>query len=60
MCDQVYEVVGEVDLSTLSNGRWDMMSLTLHVSVNWHVSRGLSTFLQCLNDNAIEFKNSVP
>ena len=60
MCDQVYEVVGEVDLSTLSNGRWDMMSLTLHVSVNWHLRRGLSTLQQGLNDTGTDFKYSVP
>ncbi len=37
-----------------------MKSLTLHVSVNWHLRRGLSTLQQGLNDNATEFKDSVP
>ena len=37
-----------------------MKSLTLHVSVNWHLSRGLSTLQQGLNDNGTEFKDSVP
>ena len=58
--DQVCEVAGEVDLSTLSKGNWEMKSLTLHVSVNWHLRRALSTLQQGLNDNATEFKDSVP
>ncbi len=58
--DQVCEVAGEVDLSTLSKGSLEMKSLTLHVSVNWHLRRGLSTFQQGLNDNGTEFKDSVP
>ena len=37
-----------------------MKSLTLHVSVNWHLRRGLSTLQQGLNDNATEFKDLVP
>jgi hypothetical protein len=37
-----------------------MKSLTLHVSVNRHLSRGLSTLQQGLNDNGTEFKDSVP
>jgi len=37
-----------------------MKSLPLHVSVNWHLRRGLSTLQQGLNDNATEFKDSVP
>ena len=56
----VFEVAGEVDLSTLSKGSWEMKSLPLHVSVNWHLRRGLSTLQQGLNDNATEFKDSVP
>ena len=58
--DQVCEVAGEVDLSTLSKGRWDMKSRTLHVSVKWHLRRGLSTLQQGLNDSRTEFKDSVP
>ena len=60
MWDQVCEVAAEVDLSTLSKGNWEMKSLTLHVSVNWHLRRGLSTLQQGLNDNATEFRDSVP
>ena len=60
VCDQVCEVAGEVDLSTLSNGSLEMKSLTLQVSVNWHLRRGLSTLQQGLNDNATDFKYSVP
>ena len=56
----VFDVAGEVDLSTLSKGSWEMKSLPLHVSVNWHQRRGLSTLQQGLNDNATEFKDSVP
>ena len=56
----VFDVAGEVDLSTLSKGSWEMKSLPLHVSVNWHLRRGLSTLQQGLNDNATEFKDSVP
>ena len=56
----VFEVAGEVDLSTLSKGSWEMKPLPLHVSVNWHVSRGLSTLQQGLSDNATEVKDSVP
>ena len=37
-----------------------MMSLTLHVSVNWHLRRGLSTLQQGLNENATEFNYSIP
>ena len=59
VCDQVCEVAGEVDLSTLSKGRWDMKSRTLHVSVKWHLRRGLSTLQQGLNDNGTEFKDLV-
>ena len=58
--DQVCEVAGEVDLSTLSKGSWEMKSLPPHVSVNWHVRRGLSTLQQGLSDNATEVKDSVP
>ena len=36
-----------------------MKSLTLHVSVTWHLRRGLSTLQQGLNDNGTEFKDSV-
>ena len=32
-----------------------MKSLTLHVSVKWHLQRGLSTLQQGLNDNGTEF-----
>ena len=53
-------MAGEVDLSTLSNGSWEMKSLPLHVSVKWHVRKGLSTLQQGLNDNATQFKDSVP
>ena len=60
MWDQVCEVAGEVDLSTLSKASWEMKSLPLHVSVNWHLRRGLSTFQHGLNDNGTEFKDSVP
>ena len=60
MCDQVCEVAGELVLSILSKGSWEMKSLTLHVSVNWHLRRGLSTLQQGLNDNGTEFKDSVP
>ena len=56
----VFEVAGEVDLSTLSKRSSEMKSLTLHVSVNWHLRRGLSTLQQGLNDNATEFKDLVP
>ena len=59
VCDQVCEVAGEVDLSTLSNGSLEMKSLTLQVSVNWHLRRCLRTFQQGLNDNGTEFKDSV-
>ena len=59
VCDQVCEVAGEVDLSTLSNGSLEMKSLTLQVSVNWHLRRCLRTFQQGLNDNGTEFKHSV-
>ena len=58
--DQVCEVADEVDLSTFSKGTWEMKSLPLHVSVNWHLRRGLSTLQQGLNDNATDFKYSVP
>ena len=58
--DQVCEVAGEVDLSTLSKGSWEMKSLTLHVSVTWHLRRGPSTLQQGLNDNGTEVKDSVP
>ena len=58
--DQVCEVADEVDLSTLSKGTWEMKSLPLHVSVNWHLRRGLSTLQQGLNDNATDVKYSVP
>ena len=58
--DQVCEVAGEVDLSTLSNGSLEMKSLTLQVSVNWHLRRCLRTFQQGLNDNGTEFQDSVP
>ena len=34
----------EVDLSTPSKGSWEMKSLTLHVSVNWHLRSGLRPF----------------
>ena len=37
-----------------------MNSLPLHVSVIWHLRRGLSTLQQGLNDNATEFKDLVP
>ena len=37
-----------------------MKSLPPHVSVNWHVRRGLSTLQQGLSDNATEVKDSVP
>ena len=56
----VFEVAGEVDLSTLSKGSWEMKSLTLHVSVTWHLRRGPSTLQQGLNDSGTEFKHSVP
>ena len=56
----VFDVAGEVDLSTLSKGSWEMKSLTLHVSVKWHLRRGPSTLQQGLNDNGTEFKDSVP
>ena len=56
----VFDVAGEVDLSTLSKGSWEMKSLPPHVSVNWHVRRGLSTLQQGLSDNATEVKDSVP
>ena len=59
VCDQVCEVAGEVELSTLSNGSLEMKSLTLQVSVNWHLRRCLRTFQQGLNDNGTEFKDSV-
>lgn len=58
--DQVCEVAGEVDLSTLSKRSSEMQSLTLHVAVTWHLRRGLSTLQQGLNDNATEVKDSVP
>ena len=60
VCDQVCEVAGEVDLSTLSKGRWDMKSRTLHVSVKWHLRRGQSTLQLALCDNGTEFKDTVP
>ena len=60
MWDQVCEVAGEVDPSSLFKRSWEMKSLTLHVSVNWHLRRGLSTLQQGLNDNATEVKDSVP
>ena len=60
VCDQVCEVAGEVDLSPQSKGSSKMKSLTLHVSVMWHLRRGLSTLQQGLNDNGTEFKDSVP
>jgi len=37
-----------------------MKSVTLHVSVNWHLRRCLSTLEQGLNDNRTEFKDSCP
>jgi len=55
----VFEVAGEVDLSTLSKGSWEMKSLPLHVSVNWYLRRNLSTLQQGVNDNGTEFKDSV-
>jgi len=58
--DQVREVAGKVDLSTLSKGSWEMQSLTHHVSVNWHVRSGLSPLQQGLNANGSELKYSVP
>ena len=58
--DQVCEVAGELVLSILSKGSWEMKSLTLHVSVNWHLSRGLSTLQQGRIDNGTECKDSVP
>ena len=60
VCDQVCEVAGEVDLSTLSKGSWEMKSLTLHVSVKWLLSRGLSTLQQGLNENGTDVTYSVP
>ena len=60
VCDQVCEVAGAVVLSTLSKGIWDMKSLTLHVSVNWHVRRGPSPLQHGLNANGSEFIYSVP
>ena len=57
---RVFEVAGEVDLSTLSKRSSEMKSLTLHVSVNWHLSRGLSTLQQGRIDNGTECKDSVP
>ena len=57
---QVCEVADEVDLSTLSTGTWEMKSLPLHVSGNWHLRRGLSTLQQGLNDNATDVKYLVP
>ena len=60
MWDQVCEVAGEVDLSTLSQESSEMYSLTLHVSGKCHLRRGLSTLQLGLNDNATEFKDSVP
>ena len=58
--DQVCEVAGEVDLSTLSKWSSEMKSPTLHVSENWHLRRGLSSLPQGLNDNGTECKDSVP
>ena len=60
MCDQVCEVAGEVGLSTVSKGSWEMKSLTLHVSVKWLLSRGLSTLQQGLNENGTDVTYSVP
>ena len=60
MWDQVCEVASEVDLLTLSKESWEMKSVTLHVSVNWHLRRCLSTLEQGLNDNRTEFKDSCP
>ena len=57
---QVCEVADEVDLSTLSKGTWEMKSLPLHVSVNWHVRRGPSPLQQGLNANGSEYIHSVP
>ena len=57
---QVCEVADEVDLSTLSKGTWEMKSLPLHVSGNWHLRRGLSTLQQGLNDNGTDVTYSVP
>ena len=37
-----------------------MKSLTLHVSVTWHLRRGLSTLQQGLNDNGTELQDPVP
>ena len=60
VCVEVSEVAGEVDLSIHSKENSEMKSLPLHVSVNWHLRRGLSTLQQGLNDNGTEFKDSVP
>ena len=53
-------MAGEVDLSNLSKGSWEMQSLTLHVSVNLHVRRGPSPLQQGLNANVSEYIHSVP
>jgi len=37
-----------------------MKSLPLHVSLNWHLRRGLSTLQQGLKENGTQFKDSVP
>ena len=60
VCVEVSEVAGEVDLSIHSKENSEMKSLTLHVSVNWHLSRGLSTLQQGRIDNGTECKDSVP
>jgi len=57
--NQVCEVADEVDLSTLSKGSWEMNSLTLQVSMNWHIMSGLSTFQKGLIGNGMELKDSV-
>ena len=60
VCVEVSEVAGEVDLSTLSKGSSEIKSLTLHVSVKWHLRRGQSTLQLALCDNGTEFKDTVP
>ena len=60
VCDQVCEVAGEVDPSSPFKRSWELKSLPLHVSVSWDLRRSLSTLQQGLNDNATEFKDSIP
>ena len=50
---------GAVNLWARAWGIWEMKSVTLHASGNWHLNTGVSTLEQSLADNWPECKFSV-